>query len=457
MNIIILAAGLGKRMQSDLPKVLHPVAGRPMLAHVIDTARALVASPRSSSRIVVVVGHHAEVVQAACRDAGDIEWVLQEPQLGTGHAVALAAARLDDAGETLVLYGDVPLVHADTLRQLVRAAGDGVGVLTQHLDDPEGYGRVLRSPSGQVRAIVEHNDASPEQRAIREINTGILVAPTAPLKRWLANLATGNAQGEYYLTDVVAAAIASGAGVTAVAVTDPEEALGVNSRAQLAQLERVAQRRIAQRLMEEGASLADPERIDVRGRLAVGRDVTIDVGCVFEGEVELADRVRIGPYCVLRNVRVAADTEIIAFAHFDGAQIGAGARLGPFARLRPGADIGDDVHIGNFVEVKASRLERGAKANHLAYVGDATVGTRTNIGAGTIVANYDGVNKHRTEIGANVLVGSNVVLVAPVKIGDGATLGAGSTISREAPGEALTLARARQVTITGWQRPIKKK
>jgi bifunctional UDP-N-acetylglucosamine pyrophosphorylase/glucosamine-1-phosphate N-acetyltransferase len=462
MNVVILAAGLGKRMNSDLPKVLHPVAGRPMLTHVVETARTF----SGADPIVIVVGHGGDLVRQTLEKtaleeadpaAPGLHWVVQEPQLGTGHAVALAIEQLDSAGSTLVLYGDVPLVQAATLRRLVAAAGEGVAVLTQPMADPTGYGRIVRNDRGFVRAIVEHADANATELAIHEVNTGILVAPNGALKTWLAGLSRRNAQGEYYLTDVIAAAIASGVAVGAVEVTEPDEALGVNSRAQLAQVERVAQLRIARRLMDDGATLADPARIDVRGKLSVGRDVTIDVGCVFEGEVELADRVRIGPYCVLRDVRVAADTEIIAFAHFERARIGSGARLGPFARLRPGADIGDQVHIGNFVEVKASRLDTGAKANHLAYIGDATVGARTNVGAGTIVANYDGVNKHRTEIGANVLIGSNAVLVAPVRIGDGATVGAGSTISREAPADRLTLARARQVTIATWQRPTKKK
>jgi len=356
-----------------------------------------------------------------------------------------------------VLYGDVPLVRTQTLAELVVAAGDHLGILTVHLADPSGYGRILRDASGQVQAIVEERDADAAQRRINEVNTGILVAPTAQLVRWLAGLSNENAQREYYLTDVVAAARREGVPVAATAASDAEESLGVNSRAQLAQLERIVQRRAAEALLEGGVTLADPARLDVRGSMNVGTDVFIDVGCVFEGEVHLADGVRVGPYCVLRDCQIGAGTTVHAFCHLEGAVIGAGALVGPYARLRPGARLEDGVHIGNFVEVKAAHLERGTKANHLAYVGDAHVGPNSNIGAGTIFANYDGANKHHTEVGANVHVGSNSVLVAPVRVGDGATIGAGSTVLREVPGGTLTVARARQVTIEGWQRPVKKK
>jgi bifunctional UDP-N-acetylglucosamine pyrophosphorylase/glucosamine-1-phosphate N-acetyltransferase len=456
MNLVILAAGQGKRMRSDLPKVLHPLAGRPLLAHVLDAARAIAGALGRPANAIVVVGHGGAQVTGAFAGQSDIRFVTQEPQLGTGHAVLQAAALLDDAAPTLVLYGDVPLVHADTLLALVRAAGDGVGLLSARVADPTGYGRVVRDAAGAVARVVEERDASGRERAIDEINTGILVAPTPGLKSWLAQLGNDNAQREYYLTDVIALAVREQVPVTACLAPDASQALGVNSKSQLAELERTFQRRSAEHLMQSGATLADPARIDVRGRLSVGADVFIDVGCVFEGEVALADRVRVGPYCVLRDAAVGADTEVAAFSHLDGCRIGASARVGPYARLRPGANLDDEVHIGNFVEVKASHVGRGSKANHLAYIGDAEVGPRTNIGAGTIVANYDGVNKHRSRIGQDVQVGSNTVLVAPIQVGDGATIGAGSTVCREVPPGTLTLARAPQVTIAGWKRPAKK-
>ncbi len=456
MNLVILAAGQGKRMRSALPKVLHPLAGRPLLEHVLATARAVAGALGRPARPVVVVGHGAASVRAAFARDPAVRFVLQEPQLGTGHAARQAAPLLDDAEPTLVLYGDVPLVQADTLVALVRAAGGGVGVLSARLADPTGYGRIVRDAAGQVARIVEERDASAQQRAIQEINTGILAAPTARLKAWLAELRDDNAQREYYLTDVIALAVRDRVPVVASIAPDADEALGVNSKSQLARIERTWQRRCAERLMQAGATLADPARIDVRGELSVGTDVSIDVGCVFEGRVELADRVKLGPYCVLRDASVGAGTRIEAFSHLEQCRIGADARIGPFARLRPGAQLDDEVHIGNFVEVKASRVGRAAKANHLAYIGDAEVGARVNIGAGTIVANYDGADKHRTQIGADVHVGSNSVLVAPIRVGDGATIGAGSTVSKEVPPGGLTLARARQVTIADWKRPAKK-
>lgn len=454
MNIVILAAGQGKRMRSEQPKVLQPLAGRPMLFHVIDAARAL--ADAGGARIVVVVGHGAEAVRAACAGQPDLQFVVQQPQLGTGHAVRQAVPLLQLSEPTLVLYGDVPLLRASTLAALRDAAAGRLGVLTVRLADPAGYGRIVRDAGGAVAAIVEERDADAAQRRIDEVNTGILIAPTAPLVAWLAALSDANAQREYYLTDIVAAARAEGVGVVACLAADPLETLGVNSRAQLAQVERIAQRRSADALLDAGATLADPQRLDVRGSVRVGADVFIDVGCVFEGAVALGDRVRIGPHCVVRDSTVGAGTVVQAFSHLDGARVGAGAIVGPYARLRPGARLDDQVHVGNFVEIKAAHLEQGAKANHLAYVGDAHVGARANIGAGTIFANYDGASKHHTEVGADVHLGSNSVLVAPVQVGAGATIGAGSTITREAPAGKLTLSRARQVTIEGWRRPVKK-
>lgn len=461
LNVVILAAGQGKRMKSARPKVLHEVAGRPMLAHVIDTAVALGRVAGAAARVIVVVGHGADAVRSAFSDRAGLQFVVQSPQLGTGHAVQQAAALLDEAAPTLVLYGDVPLITAATLQRLLAAARDGgasgLGLLTVTLPDPTGYGRIVRDWHGKVLKIVEQKDAHGDELAIAEVNTGILVAPTAPLKRWLGALSNDNAQHEYYLTDVVAAAVREHCTVTAVPAADAAEVAGVNSPAQRAAAERVAQGRIAQALLEEGATLADPARIDVRGTLAVGRDVFIDVGCVFEGRVTLGDGVRVGPHCVLRNATVGAGTEIAAFCLLEEAEVGAQARIGPYARLRPGTQLADEVHIGNFVEVKNSTLGRASKANHLAYVGDATVGARVNIGAGTIVANYDGANKHRTEIGDDAQTGSNSVLVAPIAVGAGATIGAGSTVAGDVPAGKLTVARARQVVVEGWTRPVKKK
>jgi len=461
LNVVILAAGQGKRMKSARPKVLHEVAGRPMLAHVIDTAVALGRAAGAAARVIVVVGHGADAVRSAFSDRAGLQFVVQSPQLGTGHAVQQAAALLDEAAPTLVLYGDVPLITAATLQRLLAAARDGgasgLGLLTVTLPDPTGYGRIVRDWHGKVLKIVEQKDAHGDELAIAEVNTGILVAPTAPLKRWLGALSNDNAQHEYYLTDVVAAAVREHCTVTAVPAADAAEVAGVNSPAQRAAAERVAQGRIAQALLEEGATLADPARIDVRGTLTVGRDVFIDVGCVFEGRVTLGDGVRVGPHCVLRNATVGAGTEIAAFCLLEEAEVGAQARIGPYARLRPGTQLADEVHIGNFVEVKNSTLGRASKANHLAYVGDATVGARVNIGAGTIVANYDGANKHRTEIGDDAQTGSNSVLVAPIAVGAGATIGAGSTVAGDVPAGRLTVARARQVVVEGWTRPVKKK
>ncbi len=454
MNIVILAAGLGKRMRSSLPKVLHPVAGRPMLAHVIATARAAVAD---TANIVVVVGHGSELVQKAFPSEPGLRFVTQQPQLGTGHAVMQALPLLDDAVPTLVLYGDVPLVGAATLKRLLAAADADVGLLTVQLEEPEGYGRVVRDSHGNVTGIVEQRDADAMQRKITEINTGILVAPTSSLRSWLQSLSNDNAQHEYYLTDVIARAVHDGVRVVAVDSADPNETLGINSKEQLAVVERIAQQRAARALMDAGVTLADPARVELRGEVTAGSDVTIDVGCIFEGRVSLADGVRIGAYCVLRDCTLGAGTEVLPFSHIDGAQVGAGVRVGPYARLRPGARLEDDVHIGNFVEVKASTLGRGSKANHLAYIGDSLVGQDVNIGAGTITANYDGATKHQTIIGDGASIGSNAVLVAPVTIGAGATIAGGSTIGRNAPEGKLTVARARQVTVEHWKRPVKTK
>ncbi len=461
MNIVILAAGQGKRMRSALPKVLHRLAGKPMLSHVLETARSVAATRGAAARIVIVIGHGADQIRQAFDREPDVRFVLQEPQLGTGHAVQQAVPHLDDAHPTLVLYGDVPLLQPETLARLVEAAGDtrheGVGVLTVKRTDPFGYGRVVRDWHGNVLKIVEERDASEEERRINEVNTGILVAPTAPLKRWLANLSNNNAQREYYLTDVIAQAVHGGSRVAAVPAADVDETQGVNSKAELAGLERVAQKRIADALMRDGATLADPARIDVRGELSVGADVFIDVGCVFEGRVSLGDRVHVGPNTVIRDCTIGAGTEVLGFCFLERAEIGAQARIGPFVRTRPDVKLGDEVHIGNFVEVKNSTMGHGSKANHLAYVGDATVGRRVNIGAGTIIANYDGANKHQTIIEDDVHTGSNSVLVAPITLGAGATVGAGSTVSKQVPAGKLTVARARQATIEGWVRPAKKK
>ena len=463
LDIVIMAAGKGTRMKSALPKVLHRLAGRSLLQHVLATAADL-----GADGIVVVTGHAAEAVEASVH-APQLRFARQLPQLGTGHAVLQAAPLLHDTGTTLILSGDVPLFEAATARALIEScAGAKLALLTIHLDDPSGYGRVLRGDpagrdaheGGRVHGIVEHKDATPLQRQIHEVYTGVMAAPTAQLKRWLAALKNDNAQGEYYLTDIVAMAVAEGVPVTATAAASETEVLGVNSPVQLADLERRFQRAQAAVLMEAGVRLADPARIDVRGELRCGADVEIDVNCVFEGEVALGDGVRIGANCVIRNAVIAAGAAVHPFTHIDGealgVSVGEGARVGPFARLRPGAVLGEDVHVGNFVEVKNATLARGAKANHLAYIGDASIGERVNFGAGGIVANYDGANKHRTVIGADAHVGSNCVLVAPLSIGDGATIGGGSTISKDAPAGQLTVARARQVSLAGWKRPVKR-
>ncbi len=451
MNVVILAAGMGKRMQSDLPKVLHPLAGKPLLSHVIATARSL-----APSHCCVIYGHGGDAVPTQLA-AEDLSFVLQEPQLGTGHAVMQAVPHLAEDQPTLVLYGDVPLTSADTLKTLIAKAGnDKLAVLTVELEDPTGYGRIVRE-QGRVVRIVEQKDASDTQRAIREVNTGILIAPTRQLKAWLAKLSNNNAQGEYYLTDIIAQAVQDGVTVEAAQPAHVWETLGVNSKVQLAELERIHQRNVAQALLEQGVTLADPARIDVRGTLICGRDVEIDVGCIFEGTVEIEDHVKIGAHCVIKNARIASAAVIKPFCHIEEASVGAASQIGPYARLRPGTVLSEDVHIGNFVEVKNSQLGTHSKANHLAYVGDATVGSRVNIGAGTITCNYDGANKHRTIIEDDAFIGSDTQLVAPVTVGRGATLGAGTTLTKDAPADSLTVSRARQTSIPGWQRPVKLK
>jgi bifunctional UDP-N-acetylglucosamine pyrophosphorylase/glucosamine-1-phosphate N-acetyltransferase len=454
LNIVILAAGQGKRMQSNLPKVLHPIAGRPMLTHVLDSARAL-----GAQRIAIVVGHGAEQVKQAYATQEDLQFALQQPQLGTGHAVLQAVPLLKESHAddvTIILYGDVPLVQPDTLRALLNARANGVAILTEILSDATGYGRIVRDVKGNVCAIVEHKDATPEQRAIQEVNTGIMAVPTRQLKSWLAKLTNNNAQGEYYLTDIVGMAVAEGVSVNVAHPVAGFETLGVNSRLQQAELERLWQRELARRQLEAGVTIVDPARFDLRGELLCGQDVFIDVGCVFEGRVVLADGVRIGAHCVLRNVTLGAATRIESFSHLEQAEVGADAHIGPYARLRPGAKLADATHVGNFVEIKNTNLGKGSKANHLAYVGDADVGERVNIGAGTITCNYDGVNKHRTTIEDDAFIGSDTQLVAPVRVGKGATLGAGTTLTRDAPSGQLTVSRAKQVTIEGWKRPVKK-
>ena len=459
VDVVVMAAGKGTRMKSLRPKVLHRLGGRALAQHVIDCAARL-----SARRVVVITGHGAEQVEAglSAPSSTALDFVRQEPQLGTGHAVQQAVPVLQDDGVTLVLSGDVPLTQAATLQALLDVcAGQHLALLTLDMPDPTGYGRIVRGEGGEVRAIVEHKDASEAQRAIREIYSGIMAVPTRLLRGWLSRLDNRNAQGEYYLTDVVKFAVADGLAVHAHRITDAVQVAGVNSPAQLAELERAYQRRCADELLVQGVRLADPARFDVRGELVCGQDVEIDVNCVFEGTVHLGDGVRIGAHCVIANAVIGAGAVIHPFTHIEGekagVKVGAGALIGPFARLRPGADLGDEVHIGNFVEVKNSTLAAGAKANHLAYLGDATVGERVNYGAGSITANYDGANKHRTVIEADVHVGSNCVLVAPVTIGAGGTVGAGSTITKDTAPGALSVARGKQVSIAGWQRPVKQK
>ncbi|MDA0427367.1 bifunctional UDP-N-acetylglucosamine diphosphorylase/glucosamine-1-phosphate N-acetyltransferase GlmU [Stutzerimonas frequens] len=451
LDIVILAAGQGTRMRSALPKVLHPVAGQSMLGHVISTARAL--QPRS---IQVVIGHGAEQVRQ--RLVGDdLNYVVQAEQLGTGHAVAQALPNLS-AERVLILYGDVPLIEAETLQRLLQKVGpEQLALLTVTLDDPTGYGRIVRDAHGEVQAIVEHKDASADQKAIREGNTGILAVPGSRIGEWLGRLSNSNAQGEYYLTDVIAMAVADGLRVATEQPQDAMEVQGANDRIQLAELERHYQLRAARRLMAQGVTLRDPSRFDLRGEVSVGRDVLIDVNVVLEGEVVIEDDVQIGPNCVIKDSTLRRGAIVKANSHLDGAVVGEGADCGPFARLRPGSTLGAKAHVGNFVEMKNASLGDGAKAGHLSYLGDAEIGARTNIGAGTITCNYDGANKFKTVMGEDVFIGSNSSLVAPLKLGDGATTGAGSTITADVPAHTLALGRGRQRNIDGWQRPVKNK
>jgi bifunctional UDP-N-acetylglucosamine pyrophosphorylase/glucosamine-1-phosphate N-acetyltransferase len=449
LAVIVLAAGQGKRMHSALPKVLHPLAGRPLLAHVLDAARAL-----EPAQILVVHGHGGADVRAAFEGA-PIEWVEQAKQLGTGHALAQALPKVARGAQVLVLNGDVPLVRSATLERLVAASKKGLAICTSELSDPAGYGRVVRDARKGVRRIVEHKDASAKELRIREWYAGFLAAPAERLSRWISKVKPANAQDEYYLTDVIALAARDGVSIATVKAEDAWEVAGVNSRHELAILERAYQNAQAKKLLEAGVGLADLWRVDVRGELSCGRDVQIDVNCVFEGTVKLGDRVRIGPNCVLRNVSIDADTEVFAFSLLEDAEVGKRCRVGPYARLRPGARLAEEVHIGNFVEVKASRIGAGSKANHLAYIGDAEVGARVNIGAGTITCNYDGVAKHRTVIEDDCFIGSDATLVAPVTIAKGSYIGAGSTISKSTPPGQLTVARAKQVSLPDWK-PKKK-
>jgi bifunctional UDP-N-acetylglucosamine pyrophosphorylase / glucosamine-1-phosphate N-acetyltransferase len=450
LNVVVLAAGQGKRMYSNLPKVLHKLAGKPLLQHVIDSANRL-----GSSKLCVVYGHGGGAVPNAFPECA-ATWVKQEPQLGTGHAVMQTLPHLDHDGLTLILYGDVPLTQTATLRKLTDAASQGkLAVLTIELADPTGYGRIVRDSHGDITGIVEHKDATLDQHKIREVNTGIMAVPTQHLARWLGQLKNDNAQKEYYLTDIIAMAVSDKVPVTAVHPSGEWETLGINSKIQLAQLERIHQTNIAQALMEQGVTLADPERIDIRGTLMCGKDVFIDINCVFEGNVSLGDNVVVSAGCVLKNATIASDTQIAPYSVMDDAIVGADCRIGPYARLRPGTKLADHAHVGNFVEIKNSELGKGSKANHLAYVGDATVGSNVNIGAGTITCNYDGANKHRTIIEDDVFIGSDTQLVAPVTVRKGATLGAGTTLTKDAPAGELTISRAKQLTIPGWKRPVK--
>ena len=448
LNIVILAAGKGTRMYSKMPKVLHRIGGLPMVERVIDTAASL-----NPQNICVVIGHGKEQVLNTVKR--DVVWVEQTEQLGTGHAVKTALPHLSAEGRTLVLYGDVPLIDAATLETLLESAGNEVGLLTDVPNDPTGLGRIIRDSNGNVTAIVEEKDADAAQKAVKEINTGILVLPNAKLEAWLNSLSSNNAQGEYYLTDLIAKAVADGIKVHPVQVRASHLAAGVNNKLQLAELERIFQTEQAQELLKAGVTLRDPARFDLRGRLKHGQDVVIDVNVVIEGEVELGDNVEIGANCVIKNAKIGANTKIAPFSHFEGCEVGENNQIGPYARLRPQAKLADDVHIGNFVEVKNATIGNGTKANHLTYIGDAEIGSKTNFGAGTIIANYDGVNKHKTVIGDEVRIGSNCVLVAPVTLGNKVTIGAGSAITRNCEDGKLVLARSRQTVIEGWVRPEK--
>jgi bifunctional UDP-N-acetylglucosamine pyrophosphorylase / glucosamine-1-phosphate N-acetyltransferase len=449
LHVVVLAAGEGKRMKSAVPKVLQKIAGAPMLTHVIDSARAL-----GPTGIHVVYGHGGEQVRMAFADQPDLQWVEQAQQLGTGHAVQQAMPGVPDDARVLVLYGDVPLIRSETLQRLLDAPGR-LAVLAAELQNASGYGRIVRDAEGRVAAIVEHKDANEEQRHIRIVNTGVIAGEAASLKRWLANLSNGNAQGEYYLTDVFAMAAHEYAGAEIVIADDAQETEGANDPWQLAQLERAFQLRRVRALCVAGARFADVNRVDVRGAVAVGSDVEIDVDVIFEGRVVLGDGVRIGPFCRLKDVELAAGTEVRAHCDLDGARTEGAAHIGPYARLRPGTVLADGVHIGNFVETKNAKIGLGSKASHLTYLGDAVIGAGVNVGAGTITCNYDGANKFTTTIHDGVFIGSNSALVAPVTIGEGATIGAGSVINKDAAAGKLTIARSKQITLDGWTRPVK--
>jgi bifunctional UDP-N-acetylglucosamine pyrophosphorylase / glucosamine-1-phosphate N-acetyltransferase len=450
LNIVILAAGKGTRMYSDKPKVLHTLAGKPLVQHVLDCASAL-----QPQQVCVVYGHGGEAVPQAMQ-LYPAKFVIQEPQIGTGHAVQQAMPYLADDSRTLVLYGDVPLIQHSTLHQM-QQAGDGLVLLTVNLPNPAGYGRIVRDSQGDVLSIVEEKDATPEQRDIREVNTGILLAPTKMLRGWLAKLQNNNSQGEYYLTDIVSMAVQQRVAVHTVQPAHEWEIHGINSKSQLMVLERTWQLVEASRLLVQGVTLVDAARIDVRGKLSCGRDVEIDVGCIFEGEVSLGNNVKVGAYSVIRNSSIATSTSIAPYSHIDSSEVGANCHIGPYARLRPGTRLQDEVHIGNFVEVKNSEIASGSKANHLSYIGDSTVGSRVNIGAGTITCNYDGANKYRTIIEDDVFIGSDTQLVAPVTVGKGATIGAGTTVWKDAPAGELTMNAKIQSTKPGWKRPQKVK
>jgi bifunctional UDP-N-acetylglucosamine pyrophosphorylase/glucosamine-1-phosphate N-acetyltransferase len=455
VHTVILAAGQGTRMKSALPKVLHPIGGKAMLGHVLDAVADIGAQASH-----VVHGHGAGQLrqwfaQERAKDAS-VKWVLQGEQLGTGHAVLQALPKIPDDALVLVLYGDVPLISVETLNKLIAAAGKGLAILTVELEAPTGYGRILRNKVGAVTGIVEENDASARQKKITEVNTGLLAVPAKRLKAWLKKVKNDNAKGEYYLTDIVQLAVKDRARVTAVAAANPDEVEGVNDRSQLARMERVYQRKQAERLMREGVQIADPARFDLRGMLLAGKDVKLDVGVIVEGVCEFGDNVSIGPYCVIKNAKLGAGTVVEAHSTLDGVSGGADLHIGPFARLRPGTELADGAKVGNFVEIKKARVGKNSKINHLSYVGDAELGADVNIGAGTITCNYDGVNKHQTVIGDGAFIGSNSALVAPVTIGAGAIIGAGSVVGKNAPPGELTVARAKQVTIPGWKRPAKK-
>lgn len=450
LNIVILAAGKGTRMYSAKPKVLHALAGKPLVAHVLDCAQSL-----NPEKICVVYGHGGESVPQAMSKYG-AKYALQEPQLGTGHAVQQAVPYLSDNSQTLVLYGDVPLIQQKTLHQMLQSGGL-MTLLTVNMPNPAGYGRIVRDQSGSVLGIVEEKDATDAQRLITEVNTGIMLVDTALLRQCLANLGNNNAQGEYYLTDVVELAVAQGVAIHTSQPAYEWEIHGINNKSQLAVLERTWQQVQATALLAQGVTLVDPARIDVRGNLQCGQDVEIDVGCIFEGNVKLADNVLIGAYCVIKNASIAEGTQIAPFSHIDSSKVGQNCHIGPYARLRPGTKLHDDVHVGNFVEIKNSEIAHASKANHLSYIGDATIGSRVNVGAGTITCNYDGANKFRTIIEDDVFIGSDTQLVAPVTVGRGTTIGAGSTITRNTPPDELTLSRSKQMTIPGWSRPVKKK